>query len=226
MELTSILALVIFSISAVAHLVNDLVENKNYKLIKAVSKSLLMPTLIIFYAFYTLDIDPFIIIGLVFGWFGDIFLLNKGDKKKFIMGLGSFLLGHIFYIVAFLLQVNFSEAFSIGLMVYLGLIAVFIVVLIMQLKEGLGKMKGPVIAYCVVISFMSISAFLLATSPAYTFALRNGYIVFSGSILFIISDALIAWRQFKKEIKFHNIYVMATYIVAQFLIAYGFIVTL
>jgi len=40
-------------------------------------------------------------VGLVLGWVGDVCLIAGGDGLLFLLGLGSFLAGHICYIVAF-----------------------------------------------------------------------------------------------------------------------------
>jgi len=64
-----------------------------------------------------------------------------------------------------------------------------------------------------------MSAMALNRYKAVSF--KSFYIVFSGSLLFVISDTLIALDKFLMPIPNDRIFVMSTYIVAQFLIMKG-----
>lgn len=182
---------------------------------QCLTKPLLMPVLLLIYVFNTSVPNLFIVFALMFGFLGDIFLM-KSDNI-FIAGLLSFLIGHIFYIIALLTSISFSDIhfkFYILLLpyVFIGLIAY------KKLLFYINDMKFQVFFYTIVILAMSFSSLI----RIYTF---NGYqfwFPFIGSILFISSDTMLAFNKFKNKLNKTNIYVMITYISAQLLIVLGF----
>lgn len=156
----------------------------------------------------TLDpVDPTIrtwmVIGLVLSLAGDIFLML--DEKWFVAGLGSFLLGHIAYIVGLQLAPRSLGWTLVGLAVVL----VSIAVVGRKVVAGVGasgqrEMVGPVIAYLVVISAMVVSAFGTA-----------GIWAIAGASLFYASDATLAWNRFIEQRRFGPLAVMVTYHLGQ-----------
>ena len=80
---------------------------KQNKKIEYATKPILMPLLIIYYIFMLnfIGIDWLIVLALIGGWWGDIFLMWEDDEKKFMLGMVAFLIGHIFYIISFLISV-------------------------------------------------------------------------------------------------------------------------
>ena len=91
--------------------------------------------------------------GLIFCMAGDIFLALP-QKKMFLWGLVSFLLGHVGYIVAFfsVSQVNLWTGIGVIITLAAG-VRVFI-----WLRPHLGSMKLPVLMYVIVISLMLCGA--------------------------------------------------------------------
>ena len=81
-----------------------------------------------------------------------------------------------------------------------------------MIYPALGPMKAPIFLYLGVILAMGVSACI----GRYT----NGIII-SGAVLFIISDALIAYPMFVAPIAYSNFWVMFTYYAAQALLTYG-----
>ncbi|MFX1592584.1 MAG: lysoplasmalogenase family protein, partial [Promethearchaeota archaeon] len=87
--------LVIFFIIAI---IEGFGEHKDNKKIIYITKPLLMPLLILFYIFGVFEataaitrIDWFIVVALIGGCAGDIFLMLKDQDKWFIFGMGAFL---------------------------------------------------------------------------------------------------------------------------------------
>jgi uncharacterized membrane protein YhhN len=81
----------------------------------------------------------------------------------------------------------------------------------------LGGLQFPVIVYATAIILMVINAiFRFGRTNAKSF-----WLVLSGSILFMVSDSILALNKFLGEIEFAGILIMLTYIVAQFLIVEG-----
>lgn len=156
-----------------------------------------------------------LVVGLVFSAAGDFFLANDRDKQ-FVLGLGSFLIGHICYIACFALLVT---AESIG-MPYKIAGALFVLLFaageFSWFRPGLGKMLLPVAAYVTVIAVMGAMSILAPFA--------GGWVVL-GAILFMLSDSLIAAEKFKDPLPYIDRYIgqaiWVTYVVAQYLIAFG-----
>jgi uncharacterized membrane protein YhhN len=152
-------------------------------------------------------VDPTIrtwmVVGLVLSLAGDVFLMLP--ERWFVAGLGSFLLGHIAYIVGLQLAPR-----SLG-WTLLGLALVLAAVVTVGRRIVLGvaagdhrEMVGPVIAYLVVISAMVVSAFGTA-----------GLWAIAGASLFYASDATLAWNRFLERRRFGPVAVMVTYHLGQ-----------
>ncbi len=154
-----------------------------------------------------------IIVGLIFCLGGDIFLMLPA--KYFIVGLVSFLIGHIFYIIAFVADAGFNLGLGwlIPLIVY-GLI------MYRLLAPGLGKLKGPVIVYILAILVMAWQAW-----GRWSVLTGTGTLLAAvGAMVFVISDSILAYDRFRQKFKISRIVVLSTYWAAQWLIAYSVIV--
>ena len=154
-----------------------------------------------------------IILALVFGWLGDIFLLKISNLLCFRLGLASFLLGHIFYIIT---MFNYAQPFHILILIISFLVAVCYGIVIFKFIQPTKEMKIPVIAYETILLTMAIFALQLFLAQGRKF----GAFVFAGSIFFVASDSMLALATFRK--KALNVPVMFTYIAAQLLIVLGF----
>ncbi|HYY58023.1 MAG TPA: lysoplasmalogenase [Pyrinomonadaceae bacterium] len=149
-----------------------------------------------------------IVAGLVFSLAGDIFLMLPRDR--FIAGLASFLLAHLFYIAAFTLEgVRAPDP------LYALPFAVYGVVMLRVLLPGLGRLKAPVIIYMLVIMLMAWQAL----ERWMTTAQQGSAQAFMGALLFVISDSVLALNRFKRPLPSAQLYIMTTYFTAQWLIA-------
>ncbi|MCK5130110.1 MAG: lysoplasmalogenase [Clostridiales bacterium] len=139
------------------------------------------------------DYALWIIIALVLGLIGDLFLVYVANIKYFILGLVSFLLGQLCYGVLFLRYVGFSW---IDVMLYIVVIALALFVYARSNLE-LGKMKKPVLAYLLIISFM----FVMAISTIYKggFSPLVTIMIAVGALLFLVSDIALAFIRFSKK---------------------------
>ncbi|MCL0038936.1 lysoplasmalogenase [Dehalococcoidia bacterium] len=96
----------------------------------------------------------------------------------FLLGLVSFLIGHIFYVAAFIAVAGLNTLTFIGTLFTLGVsIGVYI-----WLKPHLGTMKVPVIFYIVVISVMLCGAWSILGESDLTEPGR--LLVFTGALSF------------------------------------------
>jgi uncharacterized membrane protein YhhN len=154
-------------------------------------------------------------LALLFCMFGDI-----GMEKGLIPGLPIFLVGQVLFIVAFLGQsltigvrgesVLITAVVTLVMIIYV----LFILRYLESSEKGLGEFRVPVIIYCVFLSGMFISTILLWMNTTMIFAL-----VAIGGALFVISDSIIAIREFHHPIKNGVLKVMSTYHAAIFLLS-------
>ncbi|MHA2216842.1 MAG: lysoplasmalogenase [Candidatus Hodarchaeales archaeon] len=159
-------------------------------------------------------------LALLFCMFGDI-----GMEKGLIPGLPLFLVGQVLFIVAFLGQsltigVN-GESILITAIVTLVIIiyVLFILRYLESSEKGLGKFRVPVIIYCAFLSGMFVSTILLWMNTTMTFAL-----VAIGGAFFVISDSIIAIREFHHPINHSVLKIMSTYHAAIFLLSLSSII--
>lgn len=162
-----------------------------------------------------------VLIAILFSLFGDVALMfDDLNELYFMLGLGSFLLAHIGYILAYdqhkssqagtpLMGVQkFRFAFPI-ILAGTGLITI--------LYSHLGDLKIPVIIYALVLIIMVLKAL-------FRFGYTNGrsfWLVFVGALLFMISDSLIAITKFLSGFDLAGLAIMSTYMLAQLLIIEG-----
>jgi uncharacterized membrane protein YhhN len=188
-----------------------------------ICKPALLVLLMIYYVLLNREIEQplsrTLILALFFSWGGDV-LLMKSDEMFFILGLVSFLISHVFYIFTFrqFREEDDAEAlhglqkvrFAFPVILYgTGLVII--------LLPHLGELVTPVIIYALVLTLMVLNAlFRYKRTSASSFTM-----VFSGAILFMISDSLLAINKFLEPINYSGIWIMSTYISAQFLIVTG-----
>ncbi len=125
-----------------------------------------------------------ILAGLVFSWWGDLFLISR-SSTIFMLGLISFFLAHVAYCGAFVVY-GVSAPSAVVAMLLLLLPGVFIM---RWLHPHLGSMRVPVYAYVTVITVMTALAVSAATS-------RGGVLLPIGAILFYSSDIFVARDRF------------------------------
>lgn len=156
-----------------------------------------------------------LLVGLVFAWFGDLFLMPEGDIW-FMAGIGGFLLMQLFYVSAYR---SIPGPGLVRQRPWL-LIPFLLYGVGMNLLLDPGAMRIPVMLYTVVLLGMGVYALDLTARVPKPYAGR----VAVGAILFIVSDTFIALDAFSgMDIGvWRGLIVMVTYTVAQFLIVTGF----
>ena len=198
-------------------------EYKDIKKIEYCTKPLLMPLLILFYIFGVVEttsisnVDWLIVIALLGGCAGDIFLMLENEDKWFLFGMGAFLINQIFYIISFFLTITDITNFNAWGYFLLGPAILILVLTVPRFINKTEDMKIPVLVYLVAILLMHIAAiFRLAEFQGLPFIL-----VYVGSISFIFSDACIAVNKWAGEFTNARLIIMTTYILAQFYITLG-----
>ncbi|MFI1012092.1 lysoplasmalogenase [Streptomyces sp. NPDC020965] len=135
-----------------------------------IAKPLLMPLLA---AYTAVRGGPRLLVcALLLGWGGDVFLLSDADWA-FLVGMGSFAVGHVCYLVLF------GRG---GTPRWLGpLYAVLLVAALVLLWPGLpAELRVPVAAYATLLTVMAWRAAVVGPLAA------------AGGALFLVSDLIIA----------------------------------
>ncbi|WP_136466490.1 lysoplasmalogenase [Flagellimonas onchidii] len=137
--------------------------------------------------------------ALVFCLIGDIFLLRE---EYFVLGLCSFLIGHVLFTTGFVKLGGFQFRWT-SLIVLIGIGAG----LFFWLRPGLGPFELPVGIYVIVIVLMAwqgTSLFLKQGQKAYA-------LIGIAVLLFMFSDAIIAINKFKSSIELGGLLILSTY---------------
>jgi uncharacterized membrane protein YhhN len=160
-------------------------------------------------------VKPWVIAALALGLLGDVgLMLSKGHSDPpFIAGLVAFMLGHVAYIVAFTrLGVHGVDLVAGGLIV-----AGIAGLAVPAVLRGAARTSGPpfalvVAGYAGVLASMTVLGVGTACIP-----------IAVGTVLFLISDTLIARERFVRQLPLGGLLIIVTYHLAQFLILIGFL---
>lgn len=179
-----------------------------------ITKPLLMIALGIFY-FQKIKTnlntqDKIMLFALLFSCFGDIFLMfQQQNPNFFLFGLGSFLLAQVSYWFIFNKKGKLSYIKRLPFTVYT-------IGLVFFLWEKIpSEFLLPIFVYSFAIMMMGIAAVQRQTNT------KSYQYVLIGAIIFIASDSLIAVNKFAFTIPMAGFWIMATYIIAQYLIVEG-----
>jgi len=183
-------------------------------------KPLLIPILIYTtYQFQDFATKRLLLNALIFCWIGDVILMFVDSSELyFILGLVSFLIAHILFIILFIKQeteANYQKNgwfwFAVLLvLIYLGSMLSF-------LFPTLGDMKIPVTVYAATISIMLI----MAIKGYFSWKKTMNSLILIGAIFFVTSDSFLAVNKFYNPIPSAHFLTMFTYIVAQYCITIG-----
>ena len=213
------IALILFIIVSVGELLSTVAQLQNLHMI---CKPLIMVSLCVYYLLSAGDNrSAVVILAIVFSLAGDVSLMfDSLDPTYFMVGLVSFLISHIFYIVAYRQHQNDDDTDALhGIQ---KLRAAFPIVLagtglVVILYPTLGDLKFPVMIYALVLVVMVLNGlFRLGRTNNKSFML-----VLIGAMLFMVSDSLLAINKFFTPLSHSGLLVMSTYISAQFMIIEG-----
>lgn len=146
--------------------------------------------------------------GLIFSLAGDVLLMLP--NSQFVLGLVSFLLAHIFYIVAF----RSGSGWGLSRWTWVPF-AAFGALMFGILAPGLDQFMLPVLVYLVVILVMAWQAWERWRHTGQ----RSALLSFLGAVLFVVSDSALAINRFRVGYEAASIVIWGTYVPAQWLIA-------
>lgn len=146
--------------------------------------------------------------GLIFSLAGDVLLMLPSGQ--FVLGLVSFLVAHIFYIVAF----RSGSGWGFSRWTWVPFV-VFGAIMFGILAPGLDQFLVPVLVYLVVILVMAWQAWERWRHTGQ----RSALLAFLGAVLFVVSDSALAINRFRVGYEAASIVIWGTYVPAQWLIA-------
>ena len=202
-----IIASIVFLLIAITDVFAVINQNKSLEII---FKPLLMVTLVIVYLLSVKKANFWLVSALFFSFWGDVFLLDK--TNSFVFGLASFLVAHIMYIK---MVSNFLQKTSVIKKVTAAMpFVILFATLLYIIYPNLNNMLLPVIVYGIAISTFGTLALL----NYYQKKSKENTCLLLGSVLFIMSDSLIALNNFYSPDNVLNILIIILYIVSQYLI--------
>ena len=161
-------------------------------------------------------------VGMFFSLLGDVFLLMRREQLGFKLGLSSFLLAQICYIIAFNTPLILPGFYSVVLAgPILALVLWFGWRIFRNLnKKGLRRLSIPVFLYILTIGTMLFSALGVYFGADWKFV--PAILVGLGALSFTTSDMLLAWNKFIVPIRYGRVLLMITYHLGQIVLAVGF----
>ncbi|QIA07543.1 lysoplasmalogenase [Draconibacterium halophilum] len=204
-----------------ADLIGEYMQNPQ---INHISKPLLLIWIAGYFFLHSKNIDKRILLfagtAFLFSWIGDLLMMFAADFTYFVLGIASFLVAQVVYVFLFLRTIDISgkkpflKKKPMWLTPYLAYGLIVYIVLFPQLDLVL---RIAIFVYMVAILTMSAMALnRLGNGHPISFSL-----VFVGSLFFVLSDSLIAVNRFLVAIPYEGLFIMTTYIAAQYLIMLG-----
>ncbi len=155
-----------------------------------------------------------LVFAITFHSIGDV-LFELDREKNLVLGIAFFLLGHLFYIILFLLsapnlnaQIRKRWYVLIPLAIY---VEVMLFVLIIHLEWSL---VAPVVIYAHMLGLMVFASFLLGPKASW---------VQIGALFYLFSDSVIAFSAFVLTFIYEPYLTWPTYYFGQLLIITGFL---
>lgn len=195
--------------------------------LRRVTKIMLMPLLALsFYLFWS-SLKPqtavpwWVVAGMLMGCAGDTCLINHHHPVGFPLGIVSFSVGHVFYLVQMLPLISIPAWWIIVLIV-----AVYGVGSVITFKQLSPLLPQRYWALCLFYMLLLSGFSAIAAAAMFTGFHIGAITVFAGTLSFLLSDTILSFEIFQGDTKWGNINVMTSYIAAQILLAAGFFIWL
>lgn len=209
-------------------IIDTLLAHRGNESLRYVSKGLITLLLIIFFITETRPLATkavskyirLVCCALIFSFLGDVFLVHD-SSLNFMLGLASFLIAHIFYIL-FFYRINSFKNKSNLLFWISGIIILSYVATLNYLFSSNVTAQGlttPVLLYSFVLGTMAFAAINVINTARHTKSFA--FYIIAGAIIFVASDSMLAFNKFYLTTPLPGFYIMFTYCLAQFLIVLG-----
>jgi len=218
---TSLYLHLIFAIIVIVELAGRLLDNIQMEYFV---KPLIMIWIAVYFMLYTKK-STFtvpVLLAFFFSWVGDNFLMLSGKNELFFFaGVGGFFCAQVTYIYTF---ARYSENGGKGYLQKNPWLSIFFLAyvagMLLLLFPGLEGMMKPIITiYAISLMLMS----MMALNRSGRVGDASFKLIFVGSLLFLLSDSMIAFNKFHSDIPLAGFLIMLTYIAAQYLIMRGLI---
>lgn len=198
----------VFALVSILDIIGIILE---IPILRYIFKPLIILSLLFLYIFSVQKRLKWYLFALGFSFLGDVLLTFDGELF-FITGLVSFLVAHFLFIK---IVVSRIQEYSLSKIIF-SIIPFFIVfsLLIFTLKNSLDEMLIPVIIYGLTISTFGVVSLIDFINNKS----KKSLLMFSGAIVFMLSDSVLAIDKFYFEEHFNKIAIMFTYVLAQYLI--------
>jgi uncharacterized membrane protein YhhN len=152
-----------------------------------------------------------LLLGMVFCWMGDLLLVSSRSRALFLLGLASFLLGHVAYIGAFAARgVSWLVTLGAGLAM-----VIFAWKVLRWLRPHLdSRMSRPVWLYVIAICTMMAMA-------VGAYASDGNWLIPLGALLFLLSDLSVARDRFIADGFINRAWGLPMYFCGQLVLAYS-----
>lgn len=221
LESIPVVGYVFLGLFILASIVQIVLATLEKEIARRYEKAFLIPLLTVF-VIVSIPTHPLVYAALITAWIGDI-LVAIPSKKAFACGAFFFLACHLLNTFEVLIVLcNMNVPTMVVVIVVLTYLVTYVVGFIFYFRkiakstlEGLG------------MSVYYSALYLLIPSFAYAIALVGQFVYLGiiGYVFFIISDTLIIIFKYVKEVRRKHVYIMSTYLVAQLLIALGYVFT-
>ena len=166
--------------------------------------------------------QPLIYIGAFLGMIGDWCVLRK---KTFNIGVVAFFLGHLAYIFECMFMIIGETNIRwfnhvIFILTYIVVALVMFAACKKYTKHSMLNNIAQSLYFAILAVYIPVFALAVAKVGSFMF------LSLIGSIVFIGSDTILVINHFGAKFKRHDFYIMLTYLVAEFLIIAGFVLTL
>ena len=151
-----------------------------------------------------------VLLALVLSWIGDVFLLGR-RSVLFLSGLGSFLLAHVAFSVAFATGALSTSAFLVGL-IFASAIGVI------TLRWLWGRLDAP---YKLAVAAYVVAIVVMCTMAIAHSAASQSWLVAVGAVAFAASDISVARDRFVASAFLNKAWGLPVYYSAQLLLAWS-----
>jgi alkenylglycerophosphocholine/alkenylglycerophosphoethanolamine hydrolase len=162
-------------------------------------------------------------LALVFSLIGDIWLL--APSRFFMVGLASFLLAHVGYIIGFnqhqLPPLTWPVVQLVSFFIFLGVFIYPLLYRSIKKRSGTRKLQGATLIYFIILSLMAISAASTLFRPDWE--RQTAAFVATGGLLFFFSDFMLAFDRFIRPVSHGRLVVHITYHLGQFGLILGLV---
>ena len=181
------------------------------QLLRFIFKPMIMLVLMWYYSVIIEPENKLYLAVLFFSFLGDVLLLFD-SQLNFMLGLAAFLIAHIM-LIKIVVGVLKKSSISQKIMAIIPFALIFSGLLYL-LKDNLGELLIPVIIYAFIITTFGVVSLL----NYFTEKSVPNLLLLGGATFFILSDSTLAINKFYQSESYFPVFIMITYVLAQYLI--------